>query len=73
MNSVENRFHAELKRRIGERRAKLQAALGEGTAGDHSMYRGICGQLTGLRDALELADQVEADLSGRTDAGREAR
>jgi hypothetical protein len=63
---VHSIWYGNLVRRIQERRADTEQFVLEGGAGDHGEYRYQVGYLQGLKDALDLALEVDQEQLGFT-------
>lgn len=59
MFTVSQRIEEQFRKRIGEELAKMVDDLSYGNMFDHGEYKRHCGQIKGLRLALEILDDVK--------------
>ncbi len=65
MQTADTRFEAELLKRIDAEIAALSDALAGGAAVDYADYRNRCGEITGLRNVAELAEETNKLIQER--------
>ena len=56
------RFHLLLEKKIDEAIQNRTVSLASGAAADYPHYKENVGYINGLRDALNLCDEVEQDM-----------
>lgn len=67
MNSLDLQFYRDLETGLGERLEQNAAELVAGKAATFDDYRFRVGRIRGLRDALELAREINARVIGLED------
>lgn len=55
------RFHAQLEARIKEAVENRANSIANGDVADYAQYREQVGYISGLRDALKIGEQIEAE------------
>lgn len=62
--SVDTRFHAELRQRLGDRKLKLAEELASGSVVTIEAYREQVGYIRALKDVLDVCIEVETKVTG---------
>lgn len=65
MQTLSNRFEAELRKRLDLLIAEFSDGLASGGAQSFEEYRYRAGKIAGLREAIGLCDEVQSDLAKR--------
>jgi hypothetical protein len=59
---AKTRFHSLLEAKINEAVQSRAASLASGAAPDYPQYQNNVGYIIGLKEALNLADEVEREM-----------
>jgi len=65
MQTVSNVFEQELIKRLNARIEALSLGLAAGTCQSFEEYKYRAGNIAGLRDVIELCDEVQTDMAKR--------
>lgn len=60
-----NAFEIKLRERLAEEIERQTATIAEGKVADWGLYQRACGQIAGLRQALDRCDEVHDELEKR--------
>lgn len=63
MNTLSTQFDSSLRQRIEEEIGQIAQNLAGGCALDHAAYLREVGRVQGMRDVLELCDEILTKLS----------
>lgn len=67
LDAMESRLLRELRKRLDEQIYEKQVSIASGGLSDHAAYKAACGRITGMRDALAIAEDIERKINGDGD------
>lgn len=61
IGSISPWFIEEFSRRIQSRGAEKLNEMSQGMCADYAHYKEVCGQIAGLNEAIEIADEIRRE------------